>query len=226
MIFNSQLVCIILLIVTVVSCNKNEQNQEDQVAQAQSCLDKVPDSDPSQANNCLPPISNLTSQQAYILKCSITLIAGGLTTSKVVAAYQAFEDASSNKAAILIGAFALSSGVAEQAAPFCNLSGQDGLIYIAQLSVAGSVLTSVIPGYDPASGAIPTQTQIQSAISTCTSGGCDDSQLGSAVITVGQTYCNVSGANPTVCGPINQAIASAGTSNPAGVAQALYPLLN
>ncbi len=149
---------------------------------------------------------------------------GGLTTSKIANAYISLEDNPSNKEAIFVTALALTPAASQTASSYCDNSGNQGLIYIAQLSVIGSILANAIAGYDPSSGVAPTSAQITQALTTCQAGGCDDTTVGTAVETLGQGYCSESGASTDVCPKLTQAIQNS-NGDPAAVAQQLYTLL-
>ncbi len=213
---------VLLALAALPHCANKDSNS---LAEAQQCLDNVPDSNPTAANACMTPIANLQSEAADVLKCSIAFMAGGLTTTKVANAYKALEDNPSNKVAIFMATLALTPTASQQAASYCDASDDQGLIYIAQLSVIGSVLANAIGGYDPTSGVPPTQTQITAAITACQSGGCDDATVGTAAETLGEGYCAQPGASTDVCPQLTQAIANS-NGNPASVAQQLYTLLS
>jgi hypothetical protein len=211
-----------LILLMVSGCNESDNNA---LSLAQACLDQVPSSNPSSATQCMAPIVDLDSQQANILKCSIQFVAGGLTTPKVAAAYLALQNSATNKEALFITTLALTpASYAQSAAAYCNRTGVAGDIYIAQLSVIGSSLATVIPGYDPTTNTPPTNAQIGAALTTCIAGGCDNATIGSSVLTVGNSYCKTASADADVCAKITQSIgASDGTPN--SVAQQLYLLL-
>lgn len=202
-------------------CNDKEDNA---IAQAQACLNAVPQASPSNANACMAYVTNYSSQRALAMKCSISFFSGGLTETKVFNAYRALKDSPSNKEAIFIATLGLTPSAAQAASTYCNASQIKGYIYLAQLSVMGSSIASVIGGYDPLSGVAPTQTEIQNAITTCTGGGCDDTAIGNAAITLNSVYCSQPGASQDVCPKIQEAI-TAGGGSAAGVAQYLYGLL-
>jgi len=207
-----------------------EGEEADKIAQAQSCLDKVNDATPTDANACMTSIVNLTSQRAYVLKCSITFTAGGLTTTKIANAYKALKNNATNKEMIYMGTLALTPpSTATTAAEYCNLSGSAGLIYLAQLSVIGSAMMAAVGSFDPTSGTAPSLSDAQAAISACSNGGsggvCDDAVVGNAVITIGQTYCSGDNANVGVCSKMTAAINASG-GNSTDVALQLYSELN
>ncbi len=219
---------ILISVLLIVFCGCESQ-ETDELTTAQKCLDQVDDSNPSQANACLASIQNLTSPAANVIKCSIQFTAGGLTTTKIANAAKSLKDNSVQKEVIYIGALALTPvSLAQQAVTYCNQSGVPIFSYLAQLSLVGSQLMSVVPGYDPNSGQPPTQTQVQDALTRCSNGGfggvCDDHAIGTAAENVGQTYCASSNANTDVCTKINQAIA-ASNGNPTNVALELYQQL-
>lgn len=226
----SNLVSVVCVCAALILSGCQEGEDADKIASAQACLDRVSDATPSDANACMMPIASLTSQRAYVLKCAITFTAGGLTTTKIANAYKALKNNATNKEMIYMGTLALSpASLATTAANYCNLSGSPGLIYLAQLSVIGSAMMTVVGTYDPNSGTAPSLSDAQAAISACSNGGsggvCDDTVVGNAVITIGQTYCAGDNANVGVCTKMTSAIA-ASAGDPTSVALQLYTQLN
>lgn len=205
---------------SIFGCEDKETNS---VAKAQACLDKARSS--SEAGACRGLIEGKSSQQAYIVRCSIEFVAGGLTTSKVADAFKAQKDnATTNKEAALIALLSLGDKTtADNAAAYCKLSGIPGLIYLANLSVIGTYMTDAISGFDPNN-----PSSAASLISGCANGGsggvCDDAVIGAAVISIGESYCNGGNSDSDVCSKVNQALASTDGS-PQAVANALYSQL-
>lgn len=210
-----------LLCLVCASC---ENEDMDKLAQAQNCLDNVPSSNPSAASSCMSYVNDLDSEQANIIKCSIKFLAGGLSTSKISDAYkQLNNDSVTDKEAFYISMLALSpASLATEAATYCERSGVKGLIYLANLSVVGSMMMDAI-----GVTGVPDATDVQNALTTCASapGTCNDTAIGSAVIVVAESYCAGSTADSGVCAEVNAAIAAAGT-DPAAIAQQIYALLD
>ena len=213
-------VCLVVgLSSTLVGCEDDETNA---IAKAQECLDNArgPNAD-TLAAACRGLISDKSSQQAMILRCSIEFVAGGLTTSKVADALKGGEDQSeADKEANLIGLLALgSTATADAAVTLCNQTGIDGLMYLANLSLIGTyMLAAGGSASDP-----------DTFLTNCYNGGaggvCNDTTIGIAVMTLGDSACDSEDADDEVCDKVNQAIA-AGGGNPDAVAQNLYNLLN
>lgn len=217
-----------LLLVSLVCllCVGCESEEQDKLAQAQDCLDNVTSSNYSAANNCMSYVEGMSSKQANIIKCSIKFLAGGLTTQKISNAYKELKDTSnSNKEALYMSVLALdSTSLATEAASYCTATGVAGLMYLANLSVIGTQMLTLIPGFTP--GMVPTQQDAIDAVNNCMSAPntCDDTAIGNAVINVAESYCAGSNADSDVCSKINDAIAAAG-GIPADIAQQLYTLL-
>ena len=205
-------------------CTSCENEDMDKIAQAQDCLDNVPSSNPASASSCMSYVDGLESQQANIIKCSIKFLSGGLTTTKISDAYKQLNDNSvTDKEAFYISMLALSPAtLATEAATYCERSGVKGLIYLANLSVVGSMMMDAI-----GVTGVPDATDVQNALTTCASAPntCNDTAIGSAVIVVAESYCAGTSADSGVCSQINAAIAAAGT-DPAAIAQQIYALLD
>jgi hypothetical protein len=233
----SILALLMLSLTVFTACNQEEQ---DDLAKAQECLDHVPQDHPENANDCLHYAEKYTSQQANILKCSIIMTSGGLIESKVVKAYNVLKDQSdNNREAAFMSVLALNiptvaDGLtkAKKADVFCQASGVPGLRYISGLIVAGTFMGSVLPG----SPDLDDPTAVKSAVTTflndCTqpggpTGSCatDLTTLGQATTTLATSYCNSADPTDEVCANISTALTSAG-GDPAKVGLALTCYLN
>lgn len=219
---------------SVLSCKEDESND---LARAQKCLDEVSQSAPGDALNCLTYISKYTSQQAYILKCSIYMTSGGLMEDKMVKAYNAIDDQSNaNREATFMSMLALtnpnaSSGydTAVTADGYCQSSGVPGLQYISGVVKIGSFMAKTMSSYgsvdfnDPAA----VTTAVNDLISKCNSDPRDSScptdlsAIGSSVTVLASSYCTSANASSDVCDTINSTVDAAG-GNSAAVGDALF----
>lgn len=187
------------------------------LAKAQACMDEVPQNNPGAASACYAYVEKYTSQQANILKCSIKLTSGGLSTQKIVDAYKVSEDSSvNNKEAVFIGFLALNipdanSGYAtsQEAYPYCDLSQVSGLKFIGGLAKMASMLGSI--GGADLSNPANIETEVGAALEGCASGAaCDLADTGATIVAISETYCATPSSDKEVCSDINQAIADAG----------------
>ncbi len=89
-------------------------------------------------------------------------------------------------------------------------------------------MMTVVGSYDPTSGVAPSLSDAQAAITACSNGGsggvCDDTTIGNAVITMGDTYCAGENADAGVCSKLNAAI-TASNGSASSVALQLYSQL-
>lgn len=193
---------------SLLACEDKETNA---IAKAQECLDKARTS--SDADGCRSLVEGKNSQQAYIIRCSIEFVSGGLTTSTIAKAFSDSKESTSNKEAQLMALLSLGDTTkAESAAAFCKLSGIPGLIYLANLSVIGTYMTQV--SSDPAS-----------FLTSCATSGCNDEAVGTAVISLAETYCTGANENSDVCSKVNTAVTSA-NGNAEAIAKEFYSQLN
>lgn len=231
-----------LSLISLISCTSNKE--DDDLAKAQSCLDHVSQSSPSDADNCLQYVEKYDSQKADILKCSIYMTSGGLVENKIVKAAQALQSSSglTNKDSVYMSVLCLdnpnvSDGYdkAVLADTYCQASKVPGLQYISSIIVAGSLMAKTMS----ALGVLPAdltdtsamQTAATSLLNSCTSNPPDAncttnlSVLGEAVANLGQNYCATSSASTDVCNNVNQAITAAG-GDTSKVGQAVYCYMN
>ncbi|MCB0384243.1 MAG: hypothetical protein KDD43_02525 [Bdellovibrionales bacterium] len=199
----------------LAGCESDETNA---ISKAQRCLDDARTA--AAAKACRGLVDGKTSQQAMIVRCAIEVVSGGLITSRVSQAFQELENSTNDKEATMMGIMANDDGptAAETAAAYCNASGISGLQYLANLSVVGTYMVAAVGSWNGDG---------QALINQCAppTNGCNDAAIGTAIISIGQSYCGGQDADEEMCNEINQAIATGG-GDPATVAQQLYPLLN
>lgn len=208
------------------ACSKDQEQSD--LAKAQDCLDKVDEANPQGALNCLPFVQAYSSQRANILKCSIYLTSGGLVTSRIQKAYDASTDTTiTNKQAAYIAYLSLNvpdvaTGytTAQTASPFCNSSGDPGLVFVSSMTVLGSLVSSIssnngspINFNDPAA----VNTAVTNVLTTCQANPppatCQASVVGPAVTSAANAYCASGTSSVSVCTQINGAVSGAGGDN-------------
>lgn len=230
------LIAVATLSLGLLSCNQDEM---DDLAKAQQCLDGIPQSDPGKATSCLSYVAKYSSQQANILKCSIYMTSGGLTENKMVAAYKAVDnEANNNREAAFMSLLALNVpdvttgyNTAVTADGFCQLTGVPGLQYISGIIKIGSYMAKTMAAYstvdfnDPAA----VTTAVNDLITKCNAdprdASCptDLSAIGSSASVLAEGYCSADAADSEVCENINAAVdASSGNPNAIGDAMMCY----
>ncbi len=199
-----------------------ESDEVKDLAKAQACMDAVSPDHPESADACFTYVAKHNSQQANILKCSILLTSGGLTTNKIVAAYETSNDDSiTNKEAVYVSFLSLdrptpSQGYekAQTAYAYCVKSQVTGLEFIAGLAKVGSMLGSLAGGFDindPAASEAAVNALLQDCVDGSSGGqSCDLADLGATVISLSDTYCSNASADKEVCSKIENAVASTG----------------
>ena len=217
--------------------------EQDDLAQAQACLDAVPASNPAAADACLPFVTSYSSPRANALKCSIYMTSGGLIEDKIVRAYQSLKNSgATNKEANFMAALSLTVPTvtaayakAQAGNEFCKASGSPGMIYVGAAVLAGTYLNKVIEGVT--GGAVDTsdpaavQAKVQDMLNDCTGptpdARCADDLpvLGATVVTLADAYCADASANEEVCSTVESTVQSAG-SDPAKVGKALFCYLD
>jgi hypothetical protein len=223
------------MIVALTSCQK--KGEQDDLAKAQACLDAVPVTAPSKADDCMPLLKDYNDQQALILRCSIEMTSGGLVETKIIKAYNALkDDAQTNKTAAFMAALALDNPnindgytKAVIADGYCQATGVGGLQYLSSVILAGTFMNKVAGGINITNPA-GAQTAIDTLISQCVTTpdpSCTDNlpALGATVISLAGSYCDGSNADQNVCGQVNSAVTAAG-GNTTAVGQALLCYLN
>jgi len=179
-----------------------ESEDDNNIMKAQDCLNKVTDQGASAAA-CRSYVSGLTTQQAYMLRCSIEFVYGGLNTEKVKNAFQEMSNNSNNAnpEEFLIQNLSLidpngsgssdNTALAKTAYDYCALSGSAGLIYVAGLSRIGTLIINAGGG------------NFEANLSACTgptpTADCDPEEIGETVAAVADSYCVGDNVNSDVC---------------------------
>lgn len=230
---------LILLSMTLLSCKQDEM---DDLAKAQKCLDEVPQSNPEVAAACLAYVEKYTSQQANILKCSIHMTAGGLVENKMVQAYKVIKnDSNANREAAFMSILSLNKpnvtagyATAQMADVFCQKTGIPGLMYISGVVKMGSFMASTIASYDPGvdfNDPAAIDAAIGTLVDKCSSdprhADCptDLSAIGTTATLLADSYCATENADENVCDKINTAVETAGT-DPSAIGAALFCYLD
>ncbi len=205
---------ILAIAVFNISCESDDDNK---LAKAQACLDKVNDTNIAQAQACAAMVNGLTSPESYVIRCSVGFIVGTVTATKIAAAFDDYDAAPANlKAATLMGALSHDSTAhAAETVAACKASKVASLDYLATLSQTGTIMTTSASNDDPAA-----------FLAYCAGGGnvCQDEVIGAAVTSMYSVYCIGDAASNPACSDIGSAIA-AGGGDPALVATSLYALL-
>jgi hypothetical protein len=227
------IVAALALTLSIAGC---AQKESDDLAKAQDCLDKVPQSNPSAATACLQYVAKYTSQQANILKCSIYMTSGGLVESKIVKAYNAVEDDSnSNREATFMSVLALDTpnvndgyNTAVTADTYCQKTGVPGLQYLSGVVKIGSFMAKTIASYSTVdfSDTDAVKTAVTDLINKCNTDprpaecASDLADMGSSVSVLADGYCSSDNADSEVCENITAAMDSSG-GNPSEIGDAL-----
>lgn len=230
-----------LALTALASCSENKE--QDDLARAQKCLNEVDQSNPGSASDCLQYVEKYDSQQANILKCGIYLTSGGLVENKMVQAANQLKDTSAvtNKEAVYMSVLSLdvpnaSVGYtkAKSADIYCQASGVSGLKYLSGIIVVGTYMNKLVfdttgSGIDITNPAAA-ETLINNVLNGCNDGSltscaAEMTTIGSAVLTLSDSYCNGSSADEKVCDDIDNAVAQAG-GDTANVGEALLCYLN
>lgn len=186
----------------LVACESEEDNK---ILAAQECFNDLSDTatDP-QVDACLAKISGIETAGAYTIRCSGEFLKGGLTTSKLVAAFDGYKtQPKADQEAYLIDALALDPDefAADQAYADCAKTETPGLNYIATLSRFGTKVKHLGGG-----GTIAT------SIANCVADPnlCDNEAIGEMAVNMADLYCKGDAIEQQICIDIASAQAAAG----------------
>lgn len=225
----------------VLSCVS--EDEDNNLAKAQECLDNVSQSSPESATECLSYIEDYDSQQANLLKCGIYMTSGGLIENKIVKAYKALKDSTiTDKEAAYMSILSLDKAnvtegytKAKSADVYCQKTGVSGLMYLSGIIVAGTYLNRAIESITGSAINIDDPSSVSSAVdqmlTNCTSGSpnskCTDdlATIGTVISTLSSSYCSSTSSDKDVCDKIDSAVESSGGSS-TNVGMALFCYLD
>ena len=221
---NFKIIALLFSIFTLPFLLSCEDKDDNKLAGAQECLDKLKDSDSNaMAQACENKVNGLTSAESYVIRCSTRFFIGGVKSSNIAAAYNSYNTAAAaNKAAVLMYTLSQTDQTAAQATyNACKLANVPSLDYIATASLTGTIIKH---------GGAGTTGNIATDLAKCDAGGlggvCDDAAIGTALVAMSSNYCVGEKTSEQVCTEIRSAIdAAGGTSNPALIAISLYNLI-
>lgn len=193
---------IILTFLTQANCAKTDA---DAIFKAQICIDKATS---TTVDACLSGISGVTSQQAYLLKCSADFIRANITESTLVSALENLNNNNNttNPAATAMSNLKFGSNtLAAQAVSDCTLTGSSSLMTLASIA---SVSTAAFVALQRL-GLSPTSTpeQIAAALAALNPASLTPTELqavGTSVISLATAACGTTGTlnNTEVCNSI------------------------
>jgi hypothetical protein len=208
----------------VIGC---EQNEDDQIMQAQACLDNA--TAPADAAACKSMISGIYNERANRIRCSLEILGDGITEDTIINAYNAMDD-NSQDPVIQVGTSLGLSDIDGDATLFndnevvaaqtikslCYETDSTGLKTMAQLILFGTQakFAAFTAGDDPTDPG-----DIAADI-----GDMDPTDAGDFAIGVYQLYCVPTFTNNDICTSLQNAGAN-NSSDPNAVGTALQACL-
>lgn len=223
-----------------------EDEAKSKIYDAQACLDNLDETVPytqlrTAADACQNKLGTVTTQEANTIRCSARLLMGGMTANRFAKAADQMDGATSNEAALIsvLSLKGIGSNTSEKQTDAkdlaksmfnaCTNSGVPGLVYIAGLSLTGTVMTNSIT--IGCGGGDMTQcteselvTEADTIVSDCISGSCEPESIGQAAVAISDAYCTGDKAKEEICVDIDAAI-TAGGGNSSTIGQQLLNLL-
>lgn len=189
---------LILLPVLIFSFGCKESDEISSIFAAQQCYDKVDESDEAAVRACGDAIASLNSAEALSVRCKILLTAGGLTSTRMLAAMDS--QSGVNSGAMMLNFSFNTAGdnknLVKQARQVCEGSGDRGLVGLASYASMGTLICN---GASSCVAASPTD--VTNKINDCvnndsTCDPTDKEELGAVAEVMGSQYC--SGGNATL----------------------------
>lgn len=190
------------ILIFITSC---EDKESDAIYKAQICLDSATS---TTVDSCLTEITNITSQEAYLLKCSADFLRANITESTLVSALENLnnENNTTNPAATAMANLKFSSNaLAEQAVTNCRKTNSLSLTTLSSIAAVSTATFIALQrlGLSPTS----TPDQIAAAIVALDPATMTPDELaavGNSVLTLADAACGTGGTmgNTEVCNAI------------------------
>lgn len=177
----------------LLGCESEEDNK---ILSAQMCFNKLGDTPTdAQVDGCMEKISDIDTDGANTLRCSAEFLKGGLTTTKLVTAFDTYGDQPEDQQeAYLLENIALSGttplATATAAYTLCAKTKTPGLLYIATLARLGTMID--VNGTGP---------DYNSRIQSCanTTENCQQTDMGKMVVEMSDSYCKGDAKEQQIC---------------------------
>ena len=204
------LVFCLSLMAVLAGCE--DPSTADKVADAQLCMDNATDA--TSANACVAKIADITTPEAYTLRCAAGFIGAGLTSpTNLSNALNAIKDNGSTASMLAYLDFG-DTTTAATVFSNCQASNDQGLMLIAAMAKTATAVASYIPN-----GSTVDVTAVTNAINTLLTdlSGSGATQaaaqaqvdaIGSTIQAVYSVTCGTSNANTSICNSINDGAAS------------------
>lgn len=192
---------------------------------AQQCLNQAPETDKPALLKCLDPIAAIDTAEANVVRCSILLTAGGVTSSRLAKA-MADQDSGGDSSMMTNFSFntygSSNKQKAREAKASCKKSGQKGLMGLGGFANTGTIICN---GVDTCSTTFNAG-QIDSNMSDCANAAnsCtaeDKKEIGQTVIDMNEIYCSGGNSDLDECKTITEALVNVDPTDPDAVAAAI-----
>lgn len=229
--FISLLFLSLLSIAAITGC---ELPEDKQIYAGQECIDAATTA--ADADRCYNLVSGLTSEKAYLIRCSSHYVAQGFTGQRFASAFQRLKDGSSSgqdpmATAMAYMVFSVSSTLhtADTAVSDCNLSGVRSMKRLATMTKLATFVAQQGLGSipDPNAGGF-NPSQISTAITNLVNSNdpTANATIGALAQQANEQYCNAgsSFSGNEVCTNIQNAINNGGGNTATIGAQLLVQL--
>jgi len=215
------LIALILISFCLLSCEDEDLNK---LAKAQKCLDDLP-ANGAGVDACRGLLGNVSGQQADIIRCSIEMITGGITTARLTEAYLERESTVSEDVdAVLIGGLSMDTiALADTAYAVCKSAGLPAFVFLSGIARLGSYMSQAAghAAIDIGSTGYPDDTEAEQLVDNCCGG--NNAIVGQTIIDIFDSFCR--GSSESICQQMDQAIGAVG-GNPALVTPAFIAVID
>lgn len=207
-----------------------ETEEDRAIAGAEACINRATSGNVSEANACMAKVAGMTSEDAYLIRCSAHFIAQNISESTLSTGFATIKNANSGGVPSMTFAmsYLLFANIAghdiNSSLSDCNLSGAVSLYKIVQLSSLANTFDLgglLMPGASP--------TDLASAIANFNTNATPQelAEAGAKVLEIKGTFCDNGGtfSGTDICNKVNQAVATAG-SNPQAIGDLIADYLD
>lgn len=210
------LILIIAGTTSLISCTKS--TDLDSIGDAQYCMDTAT---AATVQTCVDKVAGIETPGAYVIRCSAKFIQNGFGSSQQIVDMFENLNASGSSALGFLGALNFGDATAaNEAFDSCIKTNQKGLTMLSAMAKSATAIASIAGSINAS-----TPEDILAAIETILDGTTPEvaaETIGSAVTAIYASTCQSgSPANADLCTQMDEAYATAGTTDPTAIGLAL-----
>lgn len=202
----------------LISCTKAKDS--DKIGDAQFCMDTAT---AANVQECVDKVAGIETSGAYIIRCSANFIENGFGSSQQIVDMFENLDSSGGSSLGFLGALNFAdTAAANTTFDNCTKTNQKGLTMLGAMVKSATAIADLGGNLLNADTSEEIQAAIDAILGDVTDRAAASETIGTAVTAIYETSCQTgSPANADLCAQMDEAYATAGTTDPAAIGLAL-----